>query len=530
MKGERHSQYTGKVSLSSSFICRRKEMVVSKYPSRASPILPCIGLLAIFSLTGTALLFLLHKVEKTKTVTGHNLEPTPWHPFAQGGSIGASTILRCSFLLTCDHTTPSTSQGNQQQQEEQGQGHRLPSSPSSCPSFFRWIHHDLAPWTHSRISISNLMEAREYAAFRVIIAGGRLYADFYYACVQSRAMFTVWGLLQLLRRHPGSIPDVDLMFDCMDKPTISRSQYNTPARPPPPLFRYCTTDHHFDIPFPDWSFWGWTEVNIGPWDEEFRSIKEGSQALDWTEKHPTAHWKGNPDVDSPVRTELLHCNDSRSWGAEIMRQNWAEEAKFGFEQSKLSRQCDHRYKIYAEGYAWSVSLKYIISCGSLALMIHPQYDDFFSRGLVPRKHFWPISPTNLCPSIKFAVDWGNEHPFEAEAIGKRGQHFVQDLNMERVYDYMYHLVMEYSKLQDFKPVPPPSAQEMCEESLLCFADPKQRKFLKKSYATPSLPCTLPLPDHRLVERWIQEKQEIINGVEKLEKKANMKAKHIKPSI
>lgn len=119
---------------------------------------------------------------------------------------------------------------------------------------------------------------------------------------------------------------------------------------------------------------------------------------------------------------------------------------------------------------------------------------------------------------------------QAEAIGKRGQHFVQDLNMERVYDYMYHLVMEYSKLQDFKPVPPPSAQEMCEESLLCFADPKQRKFLKKSYATPSLPCTLPLPDHRLVERWIQEKQEIINGVEKLEKKANMKAKHIKPSI
>lgn len=62
------------------------------------------------------------------------------------------------------------------------------------------------------------------------------------------------------------------------------------------------------------------EVNIEPWDKEFRSIKEGSQALDWTEKHPTAHWKGNPDVDSPVRTELLHCNESRSWGAEIMRQ------------------------------------------------------------------------------------------------------------------------------------------------------------------------------------------------------------------
>lgn len=71
-----------------------------------------------------------------------------------------------------------------------------------------------------------------------------------------------------------------------------------------------------------------------------------------------------------------------------------------------------RYKIYAEGYAWSVSLKYILSCGSLPLIITPQYEDFFSRGLIPKKNYWPISPFNLCPSIKFAVDWGNAHPSE----------------------------------------------------------------------------------------------------------------------
>lgn len=69
-----------------------------------------------------------------------------------------------------------------------------------------------------------------------------------------------------------------------------------------------------------------------------------------------------------------------------------------------------RYKIYAEGFAWSVSLKYILSCGSLSLIISPQYEDFFSRGLIPKKNYWPVSPTNLCPSIKFAVDWGNAHP------------------------------------------------------------------------------------------------------------------------
>lgn len=62
------------------------------------------------------------------------------------------------------------------------------------------------------------------------------------------------------------------------------------------------------------------EVNIGPWDEEFADIKRGAMAQNWSSKLPLAYWKGNPDVDSPVRTELLKCNDSQAWGAQIMRQ------------------------------------------------------------------------------------------------------------------------------------------------------------------------------------------------------------------
>lgn len=75
-----------------------------------------------------------------------------------------------------------------------------------------------------------------------------------------------------------------------------------------------------------------------------------------------------------------------------------------------------RYKIYAEGYAWSVSLKYILSCGSLALIISPQYEDFFTRGLSPKKNYWPISSTDLCPSIKYAVEWGNAHRSEVRLL------------------------------------------------------------------------------------------------------------------
>lgn len=70
---------------------------------------------------------------------------------------------------------------------------------------------------------------------------------------QTRDVFTIWGILQLLRKYPGQIPDVDLMFDCNDWPVVKVDS----LAPPPPLFGYCGDNYTLDIVFPDWSFWGW---------------------------------------------------------------------------------------------------------------------------------------------------------------------------------------------------------------------------------------------------------------------------------
>ena len=67
----------------------------------------------------------------------------------------------------------------------------------------------------------------------------------------------------------------------------------------------------------------------------------------------------------------------------------------------------YRYKIYIEGSAWSVSEKYILACDSVTLLVTPQYYDFFTRGLMPLQHYWPIREDNKCRAIKHAVDWGN---------------------------------------------------------------------------------------------------------------------------
>ena len=131
-------------------------------------------------------------------------------------------------------------------------------SPPTCPEYFRWIHEDLRPWAHTGITRDMVESAKRTANFRLVILNGKAYVERYHRAFQTRDVFTLWGILQLLRKYPGKVPDLELMFDCVDWPVIRTSDYDVSnSTGPPPLFRYCGDDDTLDIVFPDWSFWGW---------------------------------------------------------------------------------------------------------------------------------------------------------------------------------------------------------------------------------------------------------------------------------
>lgn len=130
-----------------------------------------------------------------------------------------------------------------------------PSSRPVCPDYFRWIHEDLRPWKAAGISREMVEKASRTAHFRLVIVKGKAYIENYKKSIQTRDVFTIWGILQLLRRYPGRVPDLELMFDCDDLPVIRSRGRNTTGAPP--LFRYCGDRWTMDIVFPDWSFWGW---------------------------------------------------------------------------------------------------------------------------------------------------------------------------------------------------------------------------------------------------------------------------------
>jgi len=67
--------------------------------------------------------------------------------------------------------------------------------------------------------------------------------------------------------------------------------------------------------------------------------------------------------------------------------------------------------------------------------------------------------------------------------------------MEYVYDYMFHMLNEYASLLKFEPQVPQGAVELCSETMACYANGAQKKFMMESLVKrPSVtsPCTMPL--------------------------------------
>ncbi|XP_043715530.1 O-glucosyltransferase rumi homolog [Telopea speciosissima] len=399
----------------------------------------------------------------------------------------------------------------------------------SCPDYFQWIHEDLRRWKVTGITSEMVESAKSRADFRLVIVNGRVYIEKYREVFQTRDLFTWWGILQLLRKYPGRrrLPDLDLMFSCADKPKIRSSDYQLPntTTAPPPLFQYCGNAWSLAIVFPDWSFWGWPELNIKPWEIMLKEFREANERKKWIQKEPYAFWKGNP-FTSRSRKNLMKCNskDQQDWKVRAYAKNWKSEIQQGFKQSDLTKQCTHRYGIYIEGRGWSVSQKYVLACDSVTLFVDPQYYDFITRSLMPMYHYWPIRGDDMCRAIKFAVDWGNIYKQEAQAIGKAATKFIQEeLKMDYVYDYMFNLLNEYAKLLKYKPTIPEGAIEFCSETMACPADGLVKKFMMDSMVKgPAVtsPCTMPSSfDPPVRQAFLKEKEAILKQVEEMEKKS-----------
>nr|GEX21603.1 O-glucosyltransferase rumi homolog [Tanacetum cinerariifolium] len=89
-------------------------------------------------------------------------------------------------------------------------------------------------------------------------------------------------------------------------------------------------------------------------------------------------------------------------------------------------------------------------------------------------------------------------PLIVKLIGKNGSKFIkEELSMDNVYNYMFHLLNEYSKLLKYKPTVPPRAVELCSESMACPERGVNKAFMMESLVKEDTsdvePCMIPQP-------------------------------------
>ena len=96
--------------------------------------------------------------------------------------------------------------------------------------------------------------------------------------------------------------------------------------------------------------------------------------------------------------------------------------------------------------------------------------------------------------------------------------------MKYVYDYMFHLFSEYSKLLRYKPTVPANATEVCSESLVCSGvGMKKRLKLQSLVKSPSVtgPCNMPNPyEPAALQEFLDRKENLTRQVELWESSYN----------
>lgn len=112
---------------------------------------------------------------------------------------------------------------------------------------------------------------------------------------------------------------------------------------------------------------------------------------------------------------------------------------------------------------------------------------------------------------------------QAQDIGKAGSDFIrEDLKMDHVYDYMFHVLSEYAKLLRYKPTIPERALEICSETMSCSRVGVHKTFMMESLVkgpTNVSPCNMPPPyDASAFQALLERKANAVSQVELWEKK------------
>ncbi|OGE50788.1 hypothetical protein PENARI_c015G02214 [Penicillium arizonense] len=297
---------------------------------------------------------------------------------------------------------------------------------------------------------------------RGIIDRGELYIVDYapMPATATRARATLNSLYRALTAFPDRhlLPSIEFTFTTED--------FAGDPNGSGPVWAYSKRDSDVSVwLMPDFGYWAWPEVQIGPYHEVRRriaAIDDGEfqgdgtyvPGLQFQEKKKQLVWRGSLATNPPVRAKLLKSALDHSW-ASVRVIDWDNENDIRFNLLPIEDHCRYMFLAHAEGRSFSGRGKYLLNCRSVVISHALEWREAHHAALVssgPDANYVEVDRdfADLPRKMEYLID----NPEVAERIANNAVRTFRDRYLTPAAESCYwrQLVRQYAAACDFEPV------------------------------------------------------------------------------
>jgi len=276
----------------------------------------------------------------------------------------------------------------------------------------------------------------------------------------SRARATLHSLQRALSAFPDRhlLPSIEFIFTTEDFAPNPTGQG--------PIWSYSKRDGDGSVwLMPDFGYWAWPEVQIGPYHEVRRriaAIDQGEVAPDGTfipgipfeDKKKQLVWRGSLATNPAVRSKLLKAAVGKSW-ASVRVIDWDDENDIRFNLLPIEDHCRYMFLAHTEGRSFSGRGKYLLNCRSVVISHPLVWKEAHHAAMVssgPEANYIEVDQDfkDLSRKIDYLID----NPRVAERIADNAVRTFRDRYLTPAAESCYwrHLIQQYASVSDFEPV------------------------------------------------------------------------------
>lgn len=274
---------------------------------------------------------------------------------------------------------------------------------------------------------------------------------------QTRAKSTLSSLNRALQSIPDrhSIPNVEFVLSSDD---FSNGKG--------PVWSYSKREEDSSVwLMPDFGYWSWPEVKVGPYKEIRRriaAVDDGEVApdgqmtpgLSFQDKRKQLLWRGSVTTNPEIRGKLLKAVQGQSW-ASVRVIDWDEESDVRFNLLPMEEHCRYMFLAHTEGRSFSGRGKYLLNCRSVVVSHKLVWREAHHAALIasgPDANFVEVERdfSDLHTKLELLID----NPNAAERIANNAVRTFRDRYLTPAAESCYwrYLVQRYASSCEFEPV------------------------------------------------------------------------------